>query len=337
MLQPVNGMAYYCQDNSSATQFKMKKLIAPTRLILVLLLLLPTFAQAQEANRKIKIFLIGNSFSQDASAYLPELAKEAGVELIIGRAELGGCSLQRHWEIIEAFEANPDDPKGKSYRGKSLKELLSADTWDYITIQQNSKNSTNVDTYRPYAEKIVDYIHALQPQAEVLIHQTWAYRADSRDWGFIKGNEETKSQKEMYEKSRGAYHTIANELGLRILPVGDAFWETSQHPKFKFQPDATFNYETPETGKVPNEKYSLHVGVRWGGDDKTRYVFDSHHASTAGRFLGSLVWSGVMFGESPDKVKFVPDGVSPEFANHLKKTATKVVKANAKRKVAMVE
>lgn len=315
----------------------MKKVITSVRHLTLFLLFLPVFVQAQEGRRTIKVFLIGNSFSQDASTFLPQLAREADVELIIGRAELGGCSLQRHWEIVEAFEADPNDPKGRSYKGKSLKELLAADTWDYITIQQYSKHSTDVDTYRPYAHKLFEYVKTLQPQAEVVVHQTWAYRADSGDWGRINENEDTKSEKEMYESSRSAYHTIANELGVRILPVGDAFWAAGQNRKFKFQRDPSFNYKTPAKGQLPDEKNSLHVGVRWTGDDGEKYNFDSHHASTAGRFLGSLVWYGVMFNESPVKVRFVPDGVSPEFARHLKKTAAKVLRTNAKRKIAMAE
>jgi hypothetical protein len=42
------------------------------------------------------LFLIGNSFSQNAAKYLPQLAQEGNHPLIIGRAEIGGCSLQKH-------------------------------------------------------------------------------------------------------------------------------------------------------------------------------------------------------------------------------------------------
>ena len=303
------------------------------RYIIVFLLLLPWFAEAQEAHRKIRIFLIGNSFSQNASTWLPALAKEAGVELIIGRAELGGCSLERHWGIIEAYENNPEDAKGKSYKGKSFQERFAEEKWDYVTIQQYSKHSTDPDTYRPYAQKIYDLIKKLQPQAEVLMHQTWAYRSDSKDWGRINANEDTRSEAQMYEKSREAYHTIANELAIRILPVGDAFWLAGQHRKFRFQGDDKFSYETPPARQVPDEKYSLHTGYFWGGEEGKEFRFDSHHANTAGKFLGSLVWYGVMFEASPAKVKFVPEGISSDFAKHLKKTAAKVVKANRKRRV----
>src|SRR5690606_3191692 len=232
----------------SPTTTPMKNPTVALRCIIIVLLLLPFLTQAQDGKRQIKLFLIGNSFSQDASAFLPQLAEEAGVELVIGRAELGGCSLARHWGIIEAFENNPDDPKGKSYKGKSLKELFLADTWDYVTIQQWSKHSTDVTTFRPYARNIYDYLKALQPDVEVLVHQTWAYRSDSRDWGRLNERESTRSEQEMYERSRESYQTIADELGVRILPVGDAFWQAGNHPKFEFQPDPNFDYNEPAEG-----------------------------------------------------------------------------------------
>lgn len=296
---------------------------------LIFIFLLVSSVQAQEKDREVRLFIIGNSFSQNASRYLPQLAEESNTKLIIGRAELGGCSLQRHWEIVEAYEANPEDPKGRQYKGKSLKMLLSEGSWDYVTIQQNSMNSTDRDTYRPYARNLYDYIKKIQPEAEVLIHQTWAYRIDSKDFGRVNKDEYTKSAAEMYERSRAAYHAIANQLGIRVLPVGDAFWAISNHPKFAYKKDPDFDYEAPGQDTLPDQRYSLHTGYHWKKDNT--FGFDSHHANAAGEFLGSLVWYGIMFERSPDSVKFTPKNVPDDFARALKTTAAKVVQAAAKK------
>lgn len=300
-----------------------KPLLTSVFIALYLLVFIPAFSQ--EAARTIRLLLIGNSFSQNASRYLPDLAKESGIELIIGRAELGGCSLQRHWEIVEAHEADPDDPKGKQYRGKSLKMLLLEQEWDYVTIQQNSMNSTDLSTYRPYARNLYDYIKKFRPDAEVVLHQTWAYRVDSNDFGRINEKEHTRNAEEMYKRSRANYHTIAKELGIRILPVGDAFWMINTHPRFAFKKDPTFNYEHPAQGALPVQTYSLHRGYFWK-DGENKISFDSHHANEAGEFLGALVWSGVLFGESPAKLKFKPKGIPNDFDRALKRAAKKVVK-----------
>lgn len=274
----------------------------------------------------LRLFLIGNSFSQNATRYLPQLAAEGGHPLKIGRAELGGCSLQRHWEIAEAAEKNPEDPKGKAYNGKSLRELLSAGKWDVVTIQQNSMNSGDVTTYSPYARKLFDLIKSIQPKARIVIHQTWAYRSDSKKFTQIAENQHAANAREMWEKSRAAYHTIAKELGIDILPVGDAFWKINSDPKTAYKPDASFDLENAQYPALPDQTYSLHAGYRW--DNNKKFAFDSNHANEAGCFLGGLVWYGALFKESPVKLKFRPEKVDEAFDVVLKKTAWDVVKSS---------
>ncbi|CAG4988416.1 hypothetical protein DYBT9275_00077 [Dyadobacter sp. CECT 9275] len=272
----------------------------------------------------LRLFLIGNSFSQNATRYLPQLAAEGGHPLKIGRAELGGCSLQRHWEIAEAAEKNPDDPKGKAYGGKSLRELLSAGTWDVITIQQNSMNSGDVTTYMPYARKLYDLVKSIQPNARVVMQQTWAYRTDAKKFTQTANNQFATNAQEMWKKSRAAYHSIAKELGIRLLPVGDAFWKINSAPQWAYQPDTRFNFEDPKYPVLPTQLYSLHVGYRY--DNSQKLAFDGNHANEAGCFLGGLVWYAVLFQESPVKLKFKPENVEDDFAKQLRKVAREVTK-----------
>ncbi|MCE6991230.1 DUF4886 domain-containing protein [Dyadobacter sp. CY323] len=296
---------------------------------IVLIVLFTVFiTDAASAGRNqadtLRLFLIGNSFSQNATRYLPQLAAEGGHPLKIGRAELGGCSLQRHWEIAEAAEKNPEDPKGKAYNGKSLRQLLSAGNWEVVTIQQNSMNSGDVTTYSPYAKKLFDLIKSILPEARIVIHQTWAYRTDSKKFTQIADNQFAASAKEMWEKSRAAYHTIAKQLGIDILPVGDAFWRINQYPKTAYKPDTNFNFENAEYPALPDQTYSLHAGYRW--DNNKKLAFDSNHANEAGCFLGGLVWYSVLFKESPVSLKFRPETVDKSFDMILKKAAFDVVK-----------
>lgn len=272
----------------------------------------------------LHLFLIGNSFSQNATRYLPQLAEEGGHHLVIGRAEIGGCTLQKHWELAELAEANPNDPKGRPYNGKSLRMLLSQGTWNTITLQQYSLHSGNRETYEPYARKLYDYIKSLQPGAKVVLHQTWAYRADSKDFSQLTKDLFAKDEKEMWQKSRAAYRTIAQELGVRVIPVGDAFNSVSSDRKHAFRKDLKFDYTNPVYPALPDQANSLHRGYNW--DNNQKLIFDSHHANDAGCYLGALVWYTFLFGDSPENFKFVPATVSPEFAAYLKKVAKKVVK-----------
>ncbi len=281
---------------------------------------------SQEVKEKLRLFIIGNSFSVNASKFLPQLAKEGGYGLEIGRAELGGCPLERHWSIAEAYEANPNDSAGKAYGGKSLKMLLSNGKWDVVTIQQYSRFSSFVDTYRPYAKKLYDYIKSIQPDAKIVIHQTWAYRSDAKGFGLTGKGIQASSDKEMYEKSRAAYHTIADELNVEIIPTGDAFYMLTSDPEWAFKKDTKFTYANPVYPATPNDIYSLHVGYKWDKDKKL--VFDANHASIAGEYLGSLVWYDFLFNQSPEKLNFKPESVSIKFAKRLKKVAASTVAKN---------
>ena len=202
--------------------------------------------------------------------------------------------------------------------------LLSEGNWDIVTIQQNSMNSTDPATYRPYARNLYNYIKAIVPQAEVVMHQTWAYRTDAKTFGQIGPNQHAQSAEEMYEKSRAAYQSVAAELGVRLLPVGDAFWKINSHPKWAYQKDKSFSQENAVSPALPAQKNSLHVGYYWNQENKL--ALDANHANAAGEYVGSLVWYACLFPESPTKLKFVPEGISPDFAHALKKAAKKAVK-----------
>ena len=44
----------------------------------------------------MKVLAIGNSFSEDATRYLHDIAKADGVALEVANLYIGGCPLDRH-------------------------------------------------------------------------------------------------------------------------------------------------------------------------------------------------------------------------------------------------
>ncbi len=289
------------------------------------LLAATAFLAAPAAARTLRLFTVGNSFSNNAVRYLPELAKAGGHELVLGKAVKGGCSFKQHWEAVEAWRADPADPKAKIYTGGvSLAEALGTGTWDVITIQQYSLHSTDVATYRPFAAQLHAHLKAAQPRAEIVLHQTWAYRADATRFGQVAPGRHAADQAEMYRLARAAYHEIAGELGLRLIPVGDAFWRVDSDPAWQFRPDPAFDEKTAVHPALPAQRHSLHVGWRW--DAKKKLGKDANHANAAGEYLGALVWYAFLFAESPERLAFVPPGVDPAFAAHLRRVAWDVVR-----------
>lgn len=303
------------------------KLFIKTKLVVVLVLTMCLQVNAQQAAKTIKVLLIGNSFSQNASRYLPQMAQEANINLVLGRAEMGGCSLKRHWDSV--LVNNIDTTKGKAYKGKSLRQLLSSEKWDIVTMQQYSLLSGDEATYQPFAKYIYDMVKSYQPDAKIYIHQTWAYRADAINWGMVAENKRAKNNKEMWEKSRAAYHHLAKNLGdLPIIPSGDAFYRVATDKKWGFKKDEAFDYAKPVYPALPSQENSINMGYSWK-KDKT-LEFDPNHANEAGCYLAGLVWYNDLFKENPAKVKFKPASVSDDFSAFLKEVASETVTANQK-------
>lgn len=184
---------------------------------------LPAAEPAARPGKTIRLLTVGNSFSQNATRQLGNLVTNAGHILIHQPIVVGGASLELHWGRAAAFEKDPTTTNGL-YGKQSLKQHLVAQPWDFVTIQQASIKSHDAATYRPFAKQLHDYIKQHAPKAEVLMHQTWAYRVDDPRFKVAAPKAgEPKTQAEMYEQLTRAYTTIAAELGIRRLPVGDAF------------------------------------------------------------------------------------------------------------------
>jgi len=293
--------------------------------------LLWTFSAADAAPRPktVRLVTIGNSFSGNATHYLGDLAKTAGHTLVHQPMSIGGASMEVHWTKIQANEKNPEDPAGL-YGTKSLSAVLKTDDWDFVTIQQASIKSHDVDTYRPFAADLQKYVKKHAPKAELLLHQTWAYRCDDPRFGPKGAKGEPESSDAMHAQLSAAYLSIAKELGVRRIPVGDAFHLAESDPKWGYKRDAAFDFSKPVAPALPDQTHSLHVGYRWSTakDGKQTFGMDGHHAGIAGEYLGACVWLEMLFKESPVGNSFVPKGLTAEDAKFLQDAAHRAVTAS---------
>ena len=224
----------------------------------------------------IRVLAIGNSFSDDARTFVHQIAEAAGLDVIIGNLYIGGCSLERHWENAAGNAAAYDYSKtGCENRPASIREALEEEKWDFVTMQQASHFSGMPETYQPYLSELSAYIRRYAPQAEQLIHETWAYEIDSTHAAFPDYN---CDQARMYQLLRAAYDQAARDIGgARIIPSGDAFQIARRHPLFDYA---------------------------HGGQSLNR---DGFHASlTKGRYLLGCVWVETLTGVSVVGNGFVP-------------------------------
>jgi hypothetical protein len=288
-------------------------------------------AEDKPQGKTVRLLTVGNSFSQNATRYLDQIVEADGNKLVHHRCVIGGSGPDQHLAKAALHEKDPKDKAGLYSSGKSLKQELLAEKWDVITIQQASIRSHDAANYRPAARDLYDYIKKYAPTNEVVIHQTWAYRVDDPRFRTPSGKSgEPKTQKEMYDGLSSAYRTIAKELGVRRIPVGDAFYAADTDPRWGYKPDPQFDVKIAKPPALPDQKHSLHIGLRWGtADGKASLQMDGHHASPAGEYLGGLVFYEFLYGSSTVGNKFRPEGVDADFARFLQETAHKTV-ASAK-------
>src|SRR5690606_8515641 len=97
---------------------------------LVILLWNPLGAASQDRESTVKddptlrIIVVWNSFSRNATEFLPALAEEAGHKLVLQKAEISRVSIKVHLEAVQAFKALNENSEGKPYKGIYLKEIL---------------------------------------------------------------------------------------------------------------------------------------------------------------------------------------------------------------------
>lgn len=232
--------------------------------------------------KTISILTIGNSYARNAITFLPEIASSVkGYEINITTANIGGASLEKHVENIELCE---QDSIIKPYSEKfCLEELLSMKNYDYITIQQKSTLSFLPSSYQPYLDLLFNFIKEHSPDAEILIHQTWAYAPDCKRF-----DQFGISREEMHQGLQRNYNAISIQYELDILPSGNAFYQS-----FKKKPELDL------------------------------WVNDRYHANINGCYLSGCVWFGKLFGVSPKKITFVPEGMDPNTAKFLRNIAAK--------------
>ncbi len=197
-----------------------------------------------------------------------------------------------------------------------------------MTIQQASIKSHDVNNYRPFASQLYHFIRENAPEAEICLHETWEYRRD--DPRFSPKNTlpgEPLTQDAMYQGLSSAYATIAGELQVRRIPVGDAFHLADTDPQWGYKPGAPFDPKRAQAPTLPDQTHSLHVGWVWRKqpDGSVKLIMDGHHASMAGEYLGACVWYEFLFQEDVSTNTFVPKGLDRGYARFLRETAHRAV------------
>ena len=227
--------------------------------------------------KTLKILAIGNSFSEDATRYLHQLANAAGIKTQVVNLYIGGCPLERHWKNIE------NDEKAYAYqlngiateRKVSIDEVLMEEDWDIITTQQASHDSGWINSYDPFLGLIVAHIKEKAPNAKLYMQETWAYELDSAHGSFMRYN---RNQQEMYDKLHDCYTQMAAKYNLELIPSGSVIQKVRTLPDFHVQD---------------------------GGLSLCRDGF--HMSFDYGRYLLACIWLKKLTGISVKDIAYIPE------------------------------
>lgn len=141
----------------------------------------------------------------------------------------------------------------------------------------------------------------------------------------------------MYRILTEACTTIAGELGLRRIPVGDTSSLADRHKHWGYQPDKSYDFQQKEPTTLPNQTHSLHVGWRLtkDKDGQQKLTVDGHHTNSVGEYLGACVWYEALFGDSAVGNEFIPVGVENDYARFLQVMAHQAVITSSTRRLSV--
>ena len=213
----------------------------------------------------MKILSIGNSFSQDSTALLQLLTDKITVRNLY----IGGCSLDMHAANIENDAAKYElQENGEKMQNAlvSVKEALTSDKWDYITVQQVSGRSGVYESFYPYLGELLDYVRKYS-DAEIVLHETWSYEIGSGHPDFAIYNSD---REQMAQAIKETYEKVSAKENLRIIRVGEVVQNLRAKPSFDYKN---------------------------GGLSLTRDGF--HLSLSYGRLLAASVWCKFFTGEIP--------------------------------------
>lgn len=169
-----------------------------------------------------KILMIGNSFSLNATKYVPNMCAEQGVDVTIGILYRSGETLENHLinaqsndAIYTYYERTSIDgvTNFTTHTNFTFSQALERNEWEYVTFQQRSSDSNKYETYQPFLTDLKSFVEtSLAQTVNYGVLQTWALSSTVNP-----------NQQEAYTAIVGAYRQAMIDSDLSfILPAGTA-------------------------------------------------------------------------------------------------------------------
>ena len=228
-----------------------------------------------------KILTVGNSFAVDTLRYVPDIAAACGYPLTLGNLYVGGCSIRMHHTHAETdapvylYYTHPGDEWVTTPEIR-LREALTADDWDCITIWPGTKDGSRHTNPASYDKlpALVEYIRAnTRPDIPLAYNLTWVGEANSTRPELAEiGGDQLLLLSQISAITRD--HVASLVPFFAIAPMGTAIQNARSHP------------------------------------DLPCLTRDGYHLSKdLGRYIAGLTFFGAVTGEEITSIAWAPEGV----------------------------
>lgn len=231
--------------------------------------------------KSIKILTVGNSYSNDACAWLEKILKSASYEdVVIGYINYGGCNVNNHWSNVDEDTTNDFGAEFfVNYNGTfqryptsdeftlsdGYKFLLSLCEWDYVIIQHGPKHVEIRETYS-HLPDLLDFVkkNLKSPKAKLLYHMIWKYNDN------VEGGSTAACYADIIDITKNIAENYKDFVG--VIPA--ATMRQNMMSSYLTDKDISRDYG--------------HMGLGFG------------------RYALGLLWYSYLTGGSPDDISFVP-------------------------------
>ena len=249
----------------------------------------------------LKILGIGNSYTIDSMRMLGavyQAEKNQNVELSV--AYKGGCRLDQHVSFYHNNEAayafyqwNAQTGKWVTTKDMTLQEIIAADDWDLVSMQQGSTKSGVESTYNSDIQAIQGFVKdGLGYTPTFFWNMTWSYPGVD-----IEGDGVTM---ESASNASAFFNTYNGDQEYMYQMI-------TQTVQNKILPDTTFKWIMPVGTAVQNMKSSYltpHELYR-----------DYTHLNDYARLMAAYVWFCKLEGVPTDsfKLDYIPDALTNSY------------------------
>lgn len=189
-----------------------------------------------------------------------------------------GKSLDYQWK--------EEDDTGNNVEGQpSARTMIKSQPWTHIILQeQTERPRKNFELFRECVSRWVTFIreNCPNPQAVILLPVNWALRGDFNQY---------RQMNAILEEN---YRKVARETGVVLVPVGEAYEDC---------------YEREGTGELAT--WFRPAGENNGTDD-------DRHPSKKATYMAACTEYGVIFGEDPRGITYLPSGLDATTAARMR-------------------